>query len=132
MAMAAQLTLIEHETHAQKQTLCVERICQESETGRRRFVASSKQMVLCQCCHAVEIQGVFMSHLRAAETSPYHIRRRVSGTQQWQDAHSFAWAKRMRIQHHSHGKTIGNAAKASEAYPPRLARCITDAFLDEL
>ena len=41
MAMAAQLTLIEHETHAQKQTLCVERICQESETGRRRFVASS-------------------------------------------------------------------------------------------
>ena len=43
MALAAQLTLIEHETHAQKQTLCVERICQESETGRRRFgfVASS-------------------------------------------------------------------------------------------
>ena len=34
MAMAAQLTLIEHETHAQKQTLCVERICQESETGQ--------------------------------------------------------------------------------------------------
>ena len=75
MAMAAQLTLIEHETHAQKQTLCVEHICQESETGRCRFVAISRQMVLCQCCHVVEIQGVFMSHLRAAETSPYHIRR---------------------------------------------------------
>ena len=33
---------------------------------------------------------------------------------------------------HSHAVTIGKAAKASEAYPPRLARCITDAFLEEL
>jgi len=33
---------------------------------------------------------------------------------------------------HSHAKTIGKAAKASEAYPPRLARCIADAFLEEL
>ena len=30
------MELSEHETHAQKQTLCVERICEESETGRRR------------------------------------------------------------------------------------------------
>ena len=33
---------------------------------------------------------------------------------------------------HSHAVTIGKAAKASEAYSPRLARCITDAFLEEL
>ena len=33
---------------------------------------------------------------------------------------------------HSHAVTVGKAAKASEAYPPRLARCITDAFLEEL
>ena len=33
---------------------------------------------------------------------------------------------------HSHAVTIGKATKASEAYPPRLARCITDAFLEEL
>ena len=33
---------------------------------------------------------------------------------------------------HSHAKTIGKAAKASEAYPPHLARCINDTFLEEL
>ena len=33
---------------------------------------------------------------------------------------------------HSHAVTVGKAAKASESYPPRLARCITDAFLEAL
>ena len=33
---------------------------------------------------------------------------------------------------HSHAVTCGKAAKASESYPPRLARCITDAFLEAL